>query len=233
MQTPSSGAAAEAIHRLTRQTMLNLKVVSWRLFFHRANREQSDDHVIEVRCRLDQPLLAGRIIVGTPSENLDSLRISIEICSDQSAPGWLRYNPPISSGDGVVDEKTGSVDGCVFFGNDTMREISRLLTLQPAPDIRFGVTVSLDRETSQMYSDRRWDGKELLEIEEAVIVAANAPVHAPALEPQSEESPMLIARAIADSVEKLTTLNTRIVNVSLFVAVIVVCILIELWRHHL
>lgn len=84
-----------------------------------------------------------------------------------------------------------------------------------------------------MYSDRRWDGKELLEIEEAVIVAANAPVHAPELERQPEESPMLIARTIADSVDQLSTLNTRIVNVSLFVAVIVVCILIELWRHHL
>jgi hypothetical protein len=91
---------AEALPALTRQTTLNLKVISWRLFLHSASREQADEHLIEVRCRLEQPLLAGRIIVGTEGENLASLRISIEIRSAQSAPGWLRYNPPISSGDG-------------------------------------------------------------------------------------------------------------------------------------
>lgn len=136
---------AEAIHRLSRQTILNLKVVSWRLFLHGASREQPDEYLIEVRCRLDQPLLAGSTIVGTLSENLDSLVISIEIHSvqkyfgvasqkmEKKAAGWLRYNLPISSADGVVNDKTGSVDGGVFFGNDTMHEILRLLTLQPAP----------------------------------------------------------------------------------------------------
>jgi hypothetical protein len=101
---------------LTRQTTLNLKVVSWRLFFHRANREQSDDHVVEVRCRLERRLLGGRIIiVGTPNEDLADLKISIEIRSpqDKTTGGWLRYYPPISSADGVVDEKTGS--GWVYF----------------------------------------------------------------------------------------------------------------------
>jgi hypothetical protein len=101
---------AEATHRLLRQTTLNLKIISWRLFLHGANREQLDDPVIEVRCRLDQPLLAGRIIVGALSENLDSLVISIEIRSAQkyfevaskkgekNTVGRLRYNPPIFLG---------------------------------------------------------------------------------------------------------------------------------------
>jgi hypothetical protein len=65
-----------------------------------------------------------------------------------------------------------------------MRELLRLLPLQPALDIRTGVMVSLDRKTSQMYSDRKWDGKELLEIEEAVFIAANAPVITPENTPE-------------------------------------------------
>ena len=228
MQTPSD-TTAEALHHLLRGTTLNLKVVSWRLFFHGTSREQSDDLIIEVRCRLERGLLAGRIIVGAENEDLSDLKISIEIRSAQSAPGWLRYNPPISSGDGVVDEKTGSVDGCVFFGNDTMREIARLLTLQPAPDIRIGVTVNLDRETSQMYSDLKWDGEELLEIAEAVMVVANVPVITPP-KPDVEEPPILvIARAIQNSVDKL---NTRVGNLAILLTIAFVCILIELWRHH-
>jgi hypothetical protein len=230
---------AEATHRLLRQTTLNLKVISWRLFLHGASREQPDNHVIEVRCCLDQPLLAGHIIVGTLSENLNSLVISIQIGSAQkyfevasqkmekNAVGWLRYNPPVSSGDGVVDDKTGSVDGGVFFGNDTMREISRLLTLQPAPDIHIGATVNLDRETSQMYSNRKWDGKELLEIEEAVIVAANAPLVTPEKPPELDESPLL--RTIANSVDKL---NTNIGRLGIYILIALGLILIELWRQH-
>jgi hypothetical protein len=224
------GTTAEAIDLLRRRTTLNLKVVSWRIFFHGASREQTDDHVIEVRCRFDQPLVAGRIIVGTPSENLDGLTISIEIRSVQkseNAVGWLRYNPPISSGDGVVNEKTGSVVGCVFFRNDATHEILRLLALHLPPQIRIGVTVNLDPETSQMYSNRRWDGKEVLEIEETVIVVANAPVVTRELD--IEEPPIvMIARTIASGVDKLTT---RVVEVGIFVAVALVCILIELWHH--
>ena len=110
-----------------------------------------------------------------------------------------------------------------------MREISRLLTLQPAPDIRFGVTVSLDRETSQMYSDLKWDGEELLEIAEAVMVVANVPVITPP-KPDVEEPPILvIARAIQNSVDKL---NTRVGNLAILLTIAFVCILIELWRHH-
>ena len=43
-----------------------------------------------------------RIIVGVENEDLSNLEISIEIGSPQekSAAGWLRYHPPISSGDG-------------------------------------------------------------------------------------------------------------------------------------
>jgi hypothetical protein len=150
MQTPSD-TTTEALHHLLRGTTLNLRVVSWRLFFHGTSREQSDDLIIEVRCRLERGLLAGRIIVGAEKEDLNDLKISIEIRSPQekSAEGWLRYYPPISSGDGVVDEKTGSVMGRILFGNDTIREISRLLTLQNAPDLSIGVTVNLDRQTSQ------------------------------------------------------------------------------------
>jgi hypothetical protein len=226
---------AEAIRRLTRQTELSLKVESWRLFFHGATREQPDDHVIEVRCRLERPWRAGRIvIVGTPNEDLANLRVSLEIRSPQEKTpgGWLRYYPPISSADGVVDEKTGSVVGQIFYTRDTIREIAQLLTIQPTPDLRIGVTVNLDPETSQMHGDRRWDGKELLEIQEPVIVAASAPMPAPEPRSQPEESPILLVRTLANGVDKLTTLNTRIVNVSLFIAVIVVFILIELWRHH-
>jgi hypothetical protein len=221
MQTPSD-TPAEAIHHLLRGTMLNLKVVSWRLFFHGTSREQSE-LMIEVRCRLERRLLAGRIIVGVENEDLSNLEISIEIGSQQekSAAGWLRYHPPISSGDGVVDEKTGSVVGQILFADDTVREISRLLTLQPAPDLSIGVTVNLDHQTSQMYSDYRWDGKELLEIEEAVMVAANTPVTAE--EPEHEEPPILrIARTIANGVDKLNHLNTRIANMGLFVAIVLV-----------
>lgn len=72
-----------------------------------------------------------------------------------------------------------------------MREIARLLTLQPAPDIRIGVTVNLDRETSQMYSDLKWGGEEeLLEIAEAVMVVASVPVITPP-KPDVEEPPIL------------------------------------------
>ena len=82
-----------------------------------------------------------------------------------------------------------------------------------------------------MYSDYRWDGKELLEIEEAVMVAANTPVTAK--EPEHEKPPILrIARTIANGVDKLNHLNTRIANMGLFVAIVLVCILIELWHHY-
>jgi hypothetical protein len=82
-----------------------------------------------------------------------------------------------------------------------------------------------------MYSDYRWDGKELLEIEEPVIVAANTPVTAP--EPDHPEEPPILrmGRMIADGVDKLNNLNTRIANVGLFVAIVLVCILIELWHR--
>ncbi len=234
--------AAEAIHRLHRETTLNLKVLSWRLFFHAASREQPDDYLIEVRCRLDQPLLAGSILVGTSSENLDSLRITIEIRSAQkyfegssqkvekNVAGWLRYYSPISTSDGVVNEKTGLVSGWVFFGNDTMKELSRLLTLQPAPDIRIGATVSLDPETPYMHSDRKWDGKELLEIEEAVIVATNAPVITPEKPPEQKPPELdesLILKTIVSSIEKT---NTNIFKFGIYILIFLALILIELWR---
>jgi hypothetical protein len=221
---------AEALHALTRQTTLNLKVISWRLFLYGASREQADERLIEVRCRLEQPLLAGRIIVGTESENLASLRISIEIRSAQSAPGWLRYNPPISSGDGVVNEKTGSVDGRVFFRNDTVQEISRLLRLQPPPDIRIGITVSLDSETAQMHSNRKWDGKEPLEVNEAVMVVAGAtPVISPKPDEETAKAMLDIARTIETGVDKL---NSRLRDVGMLLVIAFVFILIELWCRH-
>jgi hypothetical protein len=47
-----------------------------------------------------------------------------------------------------------------------------------------------------MYSDLKWDGKELLEIEEAVMVVASVPVITPN-KLDAEEPPILvIARAI-------------------------------------
>jgi hypothetical protein len=223
---------SKALHTLTRQTTLNLKVISWRVFLHGASREQAEkDHLIEVRCHLEQPLLAGRIIVGTEREDLASLRISIEIRSAQSTPGWLRYNPPISSGDGVVNEKTGSVDGRVFFRKDTLQEISRLLRLQPPPDIRIGVTVSLECETAQMHSNRKWDGKEPLEIDEAVMVVAGAtPEITPEPDKNNAATTMLdIVRTIENGIAKL---NTRVRDLGVLFAIAFVFILIALWHRH-
>jgi hypothetical protein len=130
----------------------------------------------------------------------------------------------------VVNEKTGSVDGRVFFRNDTIQEISRLLRLQPPPDIRIGVTVSLDCETAQMHSNRKWDGKEPLEIDEAVMVVAGAtPVITPEPDGKTATAMLDIVRTIENGVEKL---NSRVRDVGILIVIAFVFILIELWYRH-
>ena len=254
---------------LLRDKTFYLKVVSWRQFLHGANRSESreclDDHRIELTCRLLQSLLQEDTIVGDePEEKLHSLEFVIEIRSAQkvfaeveaknpaseemkNGSGLLVYYPPIEPrhlaglpSSEIEKSKTGSVNGWVFFGNDTVREISRLLTLQPELQVHLSATVnaaakatpkSLIYEPQEHRPTRyRWAKNNALEIKEAHVVVAKAPVTEPELPAEPTESPMLLvmSQKITNSIDSL---NMNVRRLGFFIVLVLGLILVELWQH--
>ena len=194
---------------------IELKVISWRQFLHganRANKEDVDDHRLELYCCLQQGLFAGEVTIGeTQSEDLRNVDYLIEIRCSQKAfadletvnpgsevgkdvQGLLRYDDAPNSTDHFIGLPQGAhnasktAKGWVYFGIDTVREISRLLTLQPQSEIHIGLTVkatatpspnSLTYKTEPYPPTYHWDAKEVLGITEAVVVVTKAPVTTP------------------------------------------------------
>jgi hypothetical protein len=234
-----------------------------------ADRQHPDDHRIELQCRLHQSVLEGAIIVGensTESESLGDIEFSLEIRSaqrvfsefDEKNPdsdegkntvGILMYNAPISSGSlaglpsSVIEKsKTGSISGWIFHGDSSLAEISRLLMVEPRPEIHIWTTVkaaskatplSLTYETKMYHpTSYRWEAKNNpLEVTEArvVVTTATVPTKDSAIpEPIVGSSASTVSEAIADSIRSL---DTKVGRLGLTIVVLLGAILIELWHR--
>ena len=195
---------------------LELKVVAWRQFLHgasRANKGCIDDHRIELHCRLQHALQEGEITIGESElENLRDANCLIEIRSAQKVfadfesenpgsedgkdvQGVLHYSDAANSTDHFIAPPRGAHDasqtikGWIYFGVDTVREISRLLTLQPEYEIHIGITVkatAAPTPNSLTYKPSghhrityHWDAREWLGITKAVLIVGKAPVTLP------------------------------------------------------
>jgi hypothetical protein len=255
--------------------ILDLRVVSSRQIFHGASRnmdrESLHDHRVELKCNVQRTLSDNGVVVGDhPEEILEDLEFSIELRSAQKifgeldakrveevmdARGFLQYHPPIPPEQlaglppSVIEEsKKGSVTGWVFFGNETMRDVARLLVTEPHQEIHLAVTVSATRsptqssltyETKEYHPTRyRWHAhKEWLVVKEARIVAipraATAAQDAPnataedAPNATAEPSIQIVSQKISDALDTLNS-NFRTLQYTLLIGFIL--ILFELWR---
>ncbi len=177
-----------------------------------ADRQHPDDYRIELQCRLHQSLLEGAVIVGEnpmETESVGDIEFSLELRSAQrvfydfdkanpdsdegkNAVGILMYNAPISP-DGLAGlpssviekSKTSSITGWIYYGERSLAEISRLLMVEPRPDIQIWITVKAASKSTplsltyekKMYhpASYRWDAKNNpLEVTEARVVVTAA-----------------------------------------------------------
>ncbi len=248
--------------------IFDLRVVSSRQIFRGASRnmdrESLHDHRIELKCNVHHTLSDNDVVVGDhPEEILQDLKFSIELRSAQKifgeldakrveevmdARGFLQYHAPIPPGQlaglapSVIEEsKKGLVTGWVFFGNETMRDVARLLVTEPHQEIYLAVTVSATRSPTQSsltYETKEhphqtrygWHAhKEWLVVKEARIVAIPRATAAAedASNATAEPSIQIVSQKISDALDKLNS-NFRTLHYTLLIGFIL--ILLELWR---
>jgi hypothetical protein len=217
-----SNPLAATVEVLLGHKTFDLKIISWRQFRYgasygggRADYHHLDDHQIEVHCRSQGGTLreGTTTVGGNPPQDMHGLRFTIVLRSAQKMfaafdgdacaryheawQGYFQYFEPIGPKN-TIDGKgeAGSVHGVVFLGNDTIREISRILTFRPEHDICLGLTVkatATPTENAMIYSagelyeptTYHWDGKNWLHITEAVVVTKGTPASE---EPKSDEA---------------------------------------------
>jgi hypothetical protein len=240
---PGQGTVSELDAEFDHSIQLDLKVASWVQVFH-SSREKWDEFNVSLTCVwLTSPY---HLTVGqNPIEDLKALPVCIETRGkppDASEAGYLFYNRPISSGDGVVDDKAGSVIGGVFLGTDLVRDLSRALTLQPEPIITIGLTVAAKSLTTPGALHRawrdahrpkyHWDGGEGLRITNAEIRAVKVTAVEPPQSSTEADQDKVNQDTVLSICRELVSGMTRITNTTRTAVGVLVCILIELWLHH-
>jgi hypothetical protein len=125
-------------------------------------------------------------------------------------------------------------------GNETMRDVARLLVTEPHQEIHLAVTVSATRsptqssltyETKEYHQTRyRWHAdKNWLVVKEARIVAIPRTAAAAQDAPNATAEPsiQIVSQKISDALDKLNS-NFRTLHYTLLIGFIL--ILLELWR---
>lgn len=190
------GSLSPLIEALYSEPFLQAAILRWEMCLHGApwsNRRNPDGQTIKLSCNW-----IGRgsnITVGKAGEALNTTKCSIEFHSAErlfakieskntqmerlnETPGLLFYE----EADQYSESKVGSTRCVIYMGNHTVRELARLLTLDPQPNalvtLTFNAQFDADENSLRLSlhpTAYRWDGKGALAIKD-VIVSVNPKV---------------------------------------------------------
>lgn len=232
------------IDTLIRDKTLHLKVLSWQQSVHGVCKSDDGEypvgqHRISLRCRYFDQLRRSDVLVGV-QRNLSDLDFNIQLCSANQifeGSGALA-SATAGSQDGLavggIVYHGSEVTGAAFFNDNTLWQISRLLTTQVERGVHLLVTVNAATAptpgwlTYQSETETyRWLGEKGLVVRDVSIVTEEMPPEVP-IDPD-EHHRENISAAIADAKNALVKTATRM---GAYILAMLGAILVELWRLH-